>query len=162
MGTVKDNGNILCKYQRIIIWMHKLTKSNKLYFKSVHFLGVQRYLNKKCCQRRRCGFNPWVGKIPWSGKWQPTLVFLPGESHGWRSLVGYRPQGHKELDTTEQLNFHFLSIASNQNLTQTGWSQMRDLLSHTVKWSRVEAPLRCLPQGLLSPFSASDPFLGSL
>ena len=33
------------------------------------------------CQCRRCGFGPWVGKIPWSGKWQPTPVFLPGESH---------------------------------------------------------------------------------
>ena len=34
---------------------------------------------------------------------QPTPVFLPGKSHGWRSLVGYSPWGHKELDTTEQL-----------------------------------------------------------
>ena len=44
------------------------------------------------CQRRRHrrhGFNPWVGKIPWRRKWQPTPVFLPGESHGQRSLVGY-------------------------------------------------------------------------
>ena len=39
--------------------------------------------------------------------WQPTPVFLPGESHGRRSLVGYSPRGHKELDTTERLNFHF-------------------------------------------------------
>ena len=37
---------------------------------------------------------------PWA--WQPTLVFLPGKSHGHRSLVGYSPQGHKELDTTER------------------------------------------------------------
>ena len=34
---------------------------------------------------------------PGKGKWQPTPVFLPGESHGHRSLVGYSPQGHKEL-----------------------------------------------------------------
>ena len=40
---------------------------------------------------------------------QPTPVFLPGESHGRRSLVGCSPQGRKELDTTEQLHFHFLS-----------------------------------------------------
>ena len=51
------------------------------------------------------GFNPWVGKIPWRRKWQPTPIFLPGESHGWRSLVGYSSRGHKELDTTEQLHF---------------------------------------------------------
>ena len=38
---------------------------------------------------KRCGFDPWVGKIFWRRKWQPTPVFLPGESHGQRSLVGY-------------------------------------------------------------------------
>ena len=53
------------------------------------------------CQCRRCRFNPWVGKIPWRRKWQPTLVFLLGEFHGWRSLVGYSPRGRKESDTTE-------------------------------------------------------------
>ena len=42
-----------------------------------------------------------VGKIPWSRIWQPTPVFLPGEFHGQRSLVGYSPWGPKELDTTE-------------------------------------------------------------
>ena len=41
-------------------------------------------------------------KIPWRRKWQPTPVFLPGESHGPRSLVGYGPWGHKEWDTTEE------------------------------------------------------------
>ena len=35
----------------------------------------------------RCGFDPWVGKIPWRRTWQPTPVFLPGASHGQRSLV---------------------------------------------------------------------------
>ena len=41
---------------------------------------------ESACQCRRCGFDPWVGKIPWRMKWQPTPVFLPGESHGQRSL----------------------------------------------------------------------------
>ena len=40
------------------------------------------------CQRRRHRFNPWFGKIPWRRKWQPTQVFLPGEFHGQRSLMG--------------------------------------------------------------------------
>ena len=39
-----------------------------------------------------------------------TPVFLPGKSHGQRSLVGYSPWGHKELDTTERLHFHFIFI----------------------------------------------------
>ena len=43
------------------------------------------------CQCRRLMFNPWVGKIPWRRKWQPTPVFLPGKSHGQRSLAGYSP-----------------------------------------------------------------------
>ena len=46
------------------------------------------------------GFNPWVGKIPWTRKWQPTLVLWPGKSCGQRSLMGYSPWGHKELDKT--------------------------------------------------------------
>ena len=46
-------------------------------------------------------FDPWVGKILWSRKWQPTLAFLPGNLHEQRSLDGYSSQGHKESDTTE-------------------------------------------------------------
>ena len=45
-------------------------------------------------------FDPWVGKIPWRRVWQPTPVFLPGESHGQRSLAGYSPWDHKESDRT--------------------------------------------------------------
>ena len=48
---------------------------------------------------KRCGFDPWVWKIPQRRKWQPTPVLLPGESHGQRSLVGYSPWGRKESDT---------------------------------------------------------------
>ena len=46
------------------------------------------------------GFNPWIGKISWRRAWQPTLVFLPEESHGQRSLAGDGPWGCKESDTT--------------------------------------------------------------
>ena len=44
---------------------------------------------------------------PWRRQWHPTPVLLPGESHGWRSLVGYSPWGRWESDTTERLHFHF-------------------------------------------------------
>ena len=47
------------------------------------------------------GFDPWVEKIPWRRKWQPAPVFLPGEFHGQRNLVGYSPWGCKESDMTE-------------------------------------------------------------
>ena len=59
-----------------------------------------------CLQCGRPGFDPWVWKIPWRRKWQPTPVLLPGKSHEWRSLVGYSPWG-AESDTTEWLHFHF-------------------------------------------------------
>ena len=45
----------------------------------------------QCRRHRRLWFKPWVGKIPWKREWQPTLVFLLGESHGQRSLAGYFP-----------------------------------------------------------------------
>ena len=45
----------------------------------------------QCRRQKRCKFDPWVRKIPWRRSWQPTPVFLPGESHGQRSLAGYNP-----------------------------------------------------------------------
>ena len=53
-------------------------------------------------QCRICGFDPWVGKMPWRRAWPPAPVFLPGESHGQRSLAGYSPWSHRQLDTTER------------------------------------------------------------
>ena len=52
------------------------------------------------CQSRRPGFNPWVGWIPQRRKWQPTTVFLPGESHGQTSPASHSPWGLKESDAT--------------------------------------------------------------
>ena len=50
----------------------------------------------QCRRHKRLRLDPWVGKIPWRRACQPTPVFLPGESHGQRSLAGYCPQGSKE------------------------------------------------------------------
>ena len=52
---------------------------------------------------RETEFDPWVGKIPWRREWLLTPVFLPGEFHGQRSLAGYSPCGHKELNMNERL-----------------------------------------------------------
>ena len=54
------------------------------------------------CQYKRPGFDPWVQKMPWRRKWQPTAVFLLGKSHGQRSLAGYNPCGCKESDMKQQ------------------------------------------------------------
>ena len=55
--------------------------------------GLPWWLSGKesACQCRRHEFNPWSRKIPWRRKWQLTLIFLPGKSHGQRSLAGYSP-----------------------------------------------------------------------
>ena len=75
------------------------------------FLPPYMTTGKTIALTRQCGrpgFEPWVGKIPWRRKWQPTPVLLPGKSHGQRSLVGYSLWGHKESDTTERLHFTWL------------------------------------------------------
>ena len=56
----------------------------------------------QCSRRKRPGFNPWVGKIPWRQQWQPTAVFLPGKIP-WTEEAGglYNPWGYRELDMTE-------------------------------------------------------------
>ena len=55
----------------------------------------------QCRRHQRHQFDPWIGKILWIRKWQPTPVFLSRESHGQRSLVGPSPWDHNELDMTE-------------------------------------------------------------
>ena len=57
-------------------------------------------------RRKRFGFDPWVGEIPWRRAMQPTQVLLPGESHGQKGLAGYSPWGRTELNATEGLGTH--------------------------------------------------------
>ena len=52
----------------------------------------------QCRRPKKCGFDSWVRKIPWTRKWQPTPAFLPGKFHGQRSLAGYSSWGRKELN----------------------------------------------------------------
>ena len=65
----------------------------------IHIYGLPWWFSGKesACQCRRRRFHPWVRKIPWSRKWQPTPVFLPGASHGQRSLVGYSPWNNERV-----------------------------------------------------------------
>ena len=65
----------------------------------------------QCRRHKRCGFDPWVRKIPWKRKRQPTPVFLPGKSPRQRSLARYSPWGSKELDTSKHTHRHvFLDV----------------------------------------------------
>ena len=63
-----------------------------------------------------------LGRSPGEGKWQPTPVLLPGESHGGRRLVGYSPWGRKESDTTEQLYYLSLSLCISVKYTALAYS----------------------------------------
>ena len=67
-------------------------------------LATKQQKRVELCPPRRYGLDLWVRKIPWRKKWQPTPVFVPGESLGQRSLVVYSLWGHKESDMTECLN----------------------------------------------------------
>jgi len=75
-------------------------------------LGLPRRYSVKesTCQCRRHGVNPWLENIPWSRKWQPIPIFLSGEFHGQRSLVGYSLWGHKESDMTGPLTILILFL----------------------------------------------------
>ena len=65
----------------------------------------------QCKRCKRHGFDPWVREIPSRRVWQPTPLFLAGEFHGQRSLMGYCPQGHKDSDTTEATCTHARTCA---------------------------------------------------
>ena len=80
-----------------------ITKNSVQSFQYLHIFWFQQS-KESACRYRRCkrhGFDPWVGKIPVRRTKEPTLVSLPGESHGQRRLEGYNPQSCKESDTTE-------------------------------------------------------------
>ena len=67
-------------------------------------------------------FHPWVRKIPWRREWQPIPLFLPGESHGQTSLVGYSPRGRKELEMaeatehTDRLTYRWFNVSTIKTL----------------------------------------------
>ena len=95
----------------------------------------------------KCRFDPWVRKIPWRRTQQPTSVFLPEESQGQRSLVGYSPQGHKESDTTEATEYtHKL-----RNL-HLPWSELSPREGHV----HVESETKQSPLFFKEPFSSSQ------
>ena len=102
-------------------------------------MAQQWRIHLQCRRDKRCGFSPWVWKILWRRKWQPTPIFLPGNSQGQRSLASYSPWGHKELDTTEphthtHTHTHTLSTVLSALLQQT-------IDYHGMQWPGNEAML---------------------
>ena len=88
----------------------------------------------QCRRRRRLGLHPWVGKIPWSRKWQPSSVFLPGKSHRLGSLAGYSPWGRKESD-----------ITGHASMKTRAWEEVS--VSRKIPWiCHLAGILACLGQ----------------
>ena len=94
------------------------------------------------CQYRRHkrqGLNCWVGKMPRRRKWQPILVFLPGESHGERRLAGYSPRGSKESNMTEVISVQSVQSLSRARLFVTPMDcSTAGLSSITNSWSLLK------------------------
>ena len=131
------------------MWYHSLTKysyfecvsiqrkpQNKYFpFTSPCMLPLWLSGKEAACQHRRHRFHPGVGKIPWGWKWKPTPVFLPGKSHREKSLVGYSPWSHKELDTTEPLSTHAHKIRYFNPISTASWKlETNVLISNFALW----------------------------
>ena len=92
-------------------------------------------------QCRRPGFDLWVGKLLWRRNWKPTPVFLPGELHGHRSLVGHRPWSRKASDMTEWLT-HTHTHKTLLPLLQPHWGALLERGSdQTPRHKDDSAPL---------------------
>ena len=79
------------------------------------------------CNVRDLNSIPVLRRSPGGGAWQPTPVFLPGESHGQRSLAAYSPWGHKESDTgegAEQAHTGYLYLLGRKLLIQRAWDHL--------------------------------------
>ena len=91
----------------------------------------------QCRRRKRRGFDPWVGKIPWR-RARPTLLFLPGESHGQRSLVGYGPWVAKSLTWLKRLSTRACNFgcphSRKKMILQIGIKCSKKRLSLVYEW----------------------------
>ena len=107
------------------------------HWKQVTQGGLSRWLSGKesacqCRRCKRCGFDPWVGKIRWRRKRQPSPVFLPGESHGQGSLVSYSPWGHSSrtwLSNYHPLTLTTMNIFHTSNNSENCWPLSLQILT---------------------------------
>ena len=84
------------------------------------------------------GLDPWVGKILWRKGWLLTPVFLPGEFHGQRSLVGYSPWCHKVMDITDRLTLFFFFFKEIKDLyTENYKIMMKEIKDDINKWRDI-------------------------
>ena len=82
------------------------------------------------CQCRKHRIDSWITQISWRREWLPTEVFLPGKSHGQRSLAGYSPWGHKDSDLIWQLN-------NKNNKEVEGWEVVSCFFRAVTKFKKL-------------------------
>ena len=105
-----------CRNNKICLFLnsteipHVHTYKHLLVFTETLELPMRLSGKKSACQCR-CGFHPWVGKIPWRREWQPTPILLPEKSHGQRSLASYSPWGSQRVG-------HDLAIKQQQSTSE--------------------------------------------
>ena len=117
-------------------------------------LGLAWWLSGKAstCQCRRCIFDPWVGKIPWRRKWQLASVFLPGKSHGRRSLASHSPWGSKSQTrlsnwTTETCVIYFTIKKFERKIAaRNGDSELALCVEPARSTSHLAFPLGQVPE----------------
>ena len=125
--------------QQRMRWLYSITDSRDMnlskFWEIVGFPGGTSGKEPacQCRRRRRCGFSPWIRKIPWRRKWQPTPILLPGKFHGQRSLEGYSPWGCKGSDMMEG--------KQHAKHVRTGDSGQRRLVCYSPWGCRVEHDL---------------------
>ena len=120
-----------------------------IFFDTESYLGFPGRTSGKesacqCRRCKRCRFYPWVRKVPWSRKWQPTLVFLPRKSQGQRSLVVYSPWENnltylKPVNIFEKVNMNLGVILSILWTLSSYWllSISSNVSGNTVKIQKL-------------------------
>ena len=96
--------------------------------------GLPRLLSSKkiCLPMQKMQFNPLVGKILWERKWQPTPVFLPGKSHGQRSLEGYSPWNHKRVKHDLMTKQQQQRMRNTNKMRPTGYLEIQAKKPHRL------------------------------
>ena len=120
-------------------WINKLWY---IYRASWWLSGKRLFL--QCWRHRRCGFNPWARKIPWSRKWEPIPVFLPEKFHGQRSLVVYSSWNCIESDMTESTHkkwvhtYSGILLSHKQEWIWVSWSEVDESRTYCTEWRKSE------------------------
>ena len=139
---------------------YKIKTCPLIFFDTESYLGFPGGISGKesacqCRRCKRCWFYPWVRKIPWSRKWQPSLVFLPGKSQGQRSLVVYSPWENnltylKPVNNFEKVNMNLGVILSILWTLSSYWplSISSNVSGNTVKiWKLLSTTLELNVEG---------------